>query len=138
MRFASKLVQYVVRLRPGKVALWCYLGWYLVTVALYFEPRPSIWLNAAGISAVVGTALLLSVNGPPFADRWQVFRLFMMPFGVSSFSALIKNKGFWLVFAPTSTHLLFQLGACVAVLAVVYGVKALGGGLPPAAPNGAA
>lgn len=94
------IIQYFARLSPGKVVLWCYLIWYLSTVAEYFDPAPSIWLNSLGISLVIGVALLLSVGGrsPVFADSWQTFRLFFMPFAVSSFSALIKGRGFFLVF----------------------------------------
>lgn len=33
-------------------------------------------------------------------DRWQIFRLFLMPFCVSSFAALVKGRGFILVFSP--------------------------------------
>jgi hypothetical protein len=32
----------------GKVTRWCYLLWYLVTVAKPFDPSPSIWLNLLG------------------------------------------------------------------------------------------
>ena len=35
-----------------------------------------------------------------FGDRWQIFRLFLMPFCVSSFAALVKDAGFLLVFPP--------------------------------------
>ena len=31
---------------------------------------------------------------------WPTVRLFMMPFCVSSFAALVKGKGFYLVFSP--------------------------------------
>ena len=33
-------------------------------------------------------------------DKWAVARLFMMPFAVSSFAALIKDHGFFVVFSP--------------------------------------
>jgi hypothetical protein len=128
---------YVSRLPAGKIALWCYLAWYLATVALYFDPRPSIWLNSLGISAIVGAGLLLSVNRGPATDRWQIFRLFMMPFGVSSFSALIKGQGFFLVFAPAPRDLLVQVGACALVLAVVFVLRAVVATTPSAAPDDA-
>ena len=65
-------------------------------------PTPAIWLNALGISAIIGIALYLSVREPgkPPPDRWTTLRLFLMPFCVSSFSQLIKGKGFVLVFPP--------------------------------------
>jgi hypothetical protein len=90
---ATHMLNYFLQLKPGKMVLWCYLIWYLCTVFFYFDPDPLLWLNAAGISAVVGCALYLSVG--PSQNHWQTARLFMMPFAVSSFSSLIKNKGFW-------------------------------------------
>ena len=116
---------YFSQLTPGKVALWCYLIWYLVTLGFYFDPSPAIWLNAAGISAIIGIALLLSVSLPPGAKRdpWQTFRLFMMPFGVSSFSQLIKGQGFILIFSPQPTVLLTSILSCVAFISVVFLLK---------------
>ena len=115
------LISYFARLRPGKAVLWCYLIWYLVTVWHHFDPSPKLWLNSLGISGVIGVALMLSVGGPTAGrpERWQVFRLFMMPFGVSSFSALIKDQGFILIFPPSLAELATGLGACGLFLAVV-------------------
>jgi hypothetical protein len=110
-----RLLRYFANLRPGKIALWCYLIWYLVTVGNLFEPSLSLWLNSAGISAVIGIALKLSVAGG-HADRWQTFRLFAMPFCVSSFSALIKGRDYVLVF-PTDLRVLTQsVLSCLAFL----------------------
>ena len=116
---------YLAKLSPGKVALWCYLLWYLSTVVRHFDSTPAIWINALGISAIIGCALLLSVREPgkPGPDRWTVLRLFMMPFCVSSFSALIKGKGFVLVFPPSLHEIAISLGACAAFVAVVLVIK---------------
>lgn len=121
------IIQYFARLSPGKVVLWCYLIWYLSTVAEYFDPAPAIWLNSLGISLVIGVALLLSVGGKNsvFADSWQTFRLFFMPFAVSSFSALIKGRGFFLVFPPSLTQIAVQLGLCALFVLTVLGIKRL-------------
>jgi hypothetical protein len=113
-----QMLRYFANLRRGKIALWCYLIWYLVTVANLFEPSLSLWLNSMGISAVIGVALKLSVTGGGVgqAARWQTFRLFAMPFCVSSFSALIKGRGYVLVF-PSDVRLLTQcILSCVAFL----------------------
>jgi hypothetical protein len=88
----KKLIQYLSALKLAKIILWCYFIWYSVIVYFYFQPSPKLWINSIGISAVIGTGLLLSVakqTGKP--DHWQTFRLFLMPFCVSSFSALIKD-----------------------------------------------
>jgi hypothetical protein len=83
-------------------------------------------LNSVGISAVIGTALILSVGGFKSAtrDRWQTFRLFAMPFCVSSFSSLIKDKGFVLIFPPSVPELATAaVGLCAVFSAVVVGLR---------------
>jgi hypothetical protein len=121
------MLRYFARLPAGKATLWCYLIWYLVTVAHHFDPAPSIWLNSLGISLVIGLALSLSVGTlrAAFANRWQAFRLFMMPFAVSSFSSLIKGQGFILVFPPDAGELAASIGACAAFLLFVAAMRAL-------------
>ncbi len=115
--------KYLANLSAGNIALWCYLIWYLGVVFLYFDPSPAIWLNSLGISAVIGTALVLSVGGLSKIQRWQVMRLFAMPFCVSSFSALIKGRGFVLVFPYNLTQLAGLVGACGAFVLLVLAVK---------------
>lgn len=111
----SWLLHYFARLSPGKWVLWNYLIWYLVTVYHHFDPSPAIWINALGISVVIGVALLLSVNQgqSPLANPWQTFRLFWMPFAVSSFSSLIKGQGFTLIFSPVPRELALSVLACL-------------------------
>ena len=46
-----------------------------------------------------------------------------MPFCVSSFSALVKGRGFTLVFSPRAQENLLALGMCAAFGAFVAGVK---------------
>jgi hypothetical protein len=115
--------KYLANLSAGNIALWCYLIWYLGVVSLYFDPSPAIWLNSLGIGALIGTALVLSVGGPSKLQRWQVMRLFAMPFCVSSFSALIKGRGFVLVFPHNVTQLASLVGACCAFVLLVVAVK---------------
>jgi hypothetical protein len=116
MPLIAPLIQYLSSLSNGKVVLWCYLIWWGTTVIHHFDPSPAIWLNSVGISAVIGFALILSVGGLRSAtrDSWQTFRLFAMPFCVSSFSSLIKGKGFILVFPPSATELATSVGLCAA------------------------
>jgi hypothetical protein len=118
-------VGYLAKLTAGKIVLWCFLLWYLTTVIQHFDPTPGIWLNALGISAIIGVALYLSVLEPgrPRPDRWTTMRLFLMPFCVSSFSQLIKGKGFVLVFPPDLRESLISLGVCAAFVALVWVVR---------------
>ena len=118
------MLHYLAHLSPGKTTLWCYLLWYLVMLGFYFDPAPRIWLNSAGISVVIGIALLLSVagGGKPKTDHWQTFRLFAMPFCVSSFSSLIKGQGFWLVIPPHLNQFLIAIGTCLFFVCAVSAV----------------
>jgi len=115
------VIRYLSELTAGRIALWCYLLWYLVTVVAHFDPSPAIWLNSLGISAVIGIALLLSVKREPSgpANRWQAFRLFLMPFCVWSFSALIKGQGYILVLPSRPVELYLSLGTCAIFIAFV-------------------
>jgi hypothetical protein len=125
-------LKYLSELTPGKVALWCYLIWYLVTVVVHFDPSPGIWLTSLGISAVVGIALLLSVRSEPptSSDRWQTFRLFLMPFCVSSFSALIKGQGYILFLPSRSLELYLSFALCAVFVLFVYCLKRMQRGAP--------
>jgi hypothetical protein len=119
------VTRYLASLSNGKLALWCYLIWWASTVVHHFDPSPSIWLNSLGISAIIGVALILSVGGirSTTRDRWQTFRLFAMPFCVSSFSSLIKGQGFILVFPPSASELALCVGLCVGFMAIVLGLR---------------
>jgi len=119
------MINYFANIAKGKVILWCYLIWYLVIVCFYFDSEIRIWLNSAGISLVIGIALILSVspqNGSKM-ERWQVFRLFAMPFCVSSFSSLIKGQGFIFVIPPNKIELVAVVGSCGAFILFVFTVK---------------
>ena len=118
-------LRYFATLATGKIVLWCFLLWYLATVIHHWDATPAIWLNALGISAIIGIALYLSVREPgkPPPDRWTVMRLFLMPFCVSSFSQLIKGKGFVLVFPPDLHEIAVSLAACAVFVVFVFLVK---------------
>ncbi len=118
-------MRYFAHLAPGKIVLWCFLIWYLTTVFHHFDAAPAIWLNALGISAIIGVALYLSVREPgkPPPERWTTLRLFIMPFCVSSFSQLIKGRGFVLVFPPDVREIAISLAACAAFVVAVLVLK---------------
>ena len=117
--------RYISNLPATKIALWCYFIWYLAIAAKYFDPSPAIWLNALGISGVIGVALWLGVRASTEGriDPWQIFRLFLTPFCVSSFSALIKGRGFVLIFPPRLDEFALAAGACFSFVVVVLFLK---------------
>ncbi len=116
---------YLSQLTTSKLVLYCYLIWYLNSVYWYFDPTISIWLNSIGISAIIGIALLLSVGNARswHHDKWQTFRLFLMPFCVSSFSSIIKGKGYFLVFPPDQKLLILSISSCFIFIAMVIILK---------------
>ena len=117
------VVRYLAGLDTARTVLWCYAIWYLVHVALRFDPSPRLWLTSLGLSAIVGAALLLSVRasgrGTTVLSRWQVFRLFLMPFCVSSFAALVKDAGYVLIFPPSLVENLLGIVAIVVFVVIV-------------------
>lgn len=119
------LVRYLAGLSAGRYILWCYFTYWFVVVAWYFDPSPRLWLTSLGISAIVGFALYVSTSRagrtPVAIGRWPTFRLFVMPFCVSSFSALVRPHGFALIFSPTWPDVGWQVGATVAACAALAG-----------------
>jgi len=127
------LVRYITGLTWGRMILWCYLAWYLNALVRLFDTSPSLWLTSLGIAAIVGVALLLSTTAGTEATRlrfWPTARLFLMPFCVSSFAALVKGRGYILIFPPGLRDNLVAAGSCAALCLVVLAVKrfAPGGG----------
>jgi hypothetical protein len=123
-RSARGFVAYITRLNAPMLVLWCYLIWYLSMLARYFDPSPRLWLTSLGISAIIGTGLYLSTartgKVKTQLEPWQVARLYLMPFCVSSFAALIKDRGFVLIFDPDWVA---NVGAVLLCAAFILGVQ---------------
>ena len=123
------LRRYLATLSTGRLILWCYFIWYVVVLVKYFDPSPQLWLTSLGLSAIIGFALFLSTAGSGTSkvklDRWQLFRLFLMPFCVSSFAALVKGKKFILIFSPDPNETLLAVALCSALCLTVSILKKL-------------
>lgn len=121
-------VRYLQNLSRNRIILWCYFIWYLVILIRYFDPNARLWLTSLGLSAIVGIALYLSsTTGGNRLERWQTIRLFMMPFCVSSFSALVKGKGFILIFSPNPNEdvaIIFLIGTFLGMVGLLKWSKA--------------
>jgi hypothetical protein len=107
--------RYLRQLDTARIILWCYAIWYSVVLVRYFDPSPMLWLTSVGLSGIIGCALLLSTRaaiGTSRLNGWGIFRLFLMPFCVSSFAALVKGNGFILIFAPNLRENLLALALC--------------------------
>ena len=114
------LLRYLRQLDTARIILWCYAIWYAVVLVRYFDPNPMLWLTSVGLSGIIGCALLLSTRaaiGSIRLNGWGVFRLFLMPFCVSSFAALVKDAGYILIFPPTLRENLIGF-ICIALFLV--------------------
>jgi hypothetical protein len=122
-----RLLSYLANLTTGRIILWCYAIWYAVNVVNHFDARPRLWVTSLGLAAIIGFALLISTRsssrGTTQLDGWQIFRLFLMPFCVSSFAALVKDAGFILIFPPNLRENLVGLALIGAFVILVNGLK---------------
>ncbi len=121
------LIRYLANLSKGRLILWCYFIWYVVVLVRYFDPSPRLWLTSLGLSLIIGAALFISTAKAGAVrvelGRWQVIRLFLMPFCVSSFSALVKGRGFVLIFSPKPVEILAGAGLCALLCVLVFLLK---------------
>jgi hypothetical protein len=121
------LRRYLATLSRGRLILWCYFVWYVVVLVKYFDASARLWLTSLGLSGIIGFALYLSTAGSGTTkvrlDRWQVFRLFLMPFCVSSFAALVKGRGFVLIFSPNPAEIMLAVGLCALLCLLVFVLK---------------
>lgn len=116
---AGGIVRYLANLSAGRFVLWCYFIWWLVVLVRYFEPNPGLWLTSLGLAAIIGVALLINTTRSGRTrvrlEPWPTFRLFLTPFCVSSFAALVKGEGFVLIFSPRPGEMLVALAMCAGL-----------------------
>jgi hypothetical protein len=123
------LIRYLQNLSTGRIILWCYFIWWSVCIIHHFDASPRIWVTSLGLSGIIGAALILSTRSSSGSatkmDPWVVFRLFLMPFCVSSFAALVKDVGYVLVFPPSLRENAIGASLVTIFLIVVWSVKKL-------------
>jgi hypothetical protein len=123
------LIRYLANLSTGRLILWCYFIWYCVVLVRYFDPNPRLWLTSLGLSLIIGCALYLSTTATDRIqvrlDFWKTLRLFLMPFFVSSFAAMVKGKGFILIFSPHPGEILIGATGCFVLCCLVLILKLL-------------
>lgn len=110
---------YLAGLTGGRFVLWCYFIWWIVVLIRYFDPNPLLWLTSLGLSGIIGAALYINTawSGKTRVklEPWPTFRLFLTPFCVSSFAALVKGQGFVMVFSPRWQEMAVAAGACAGL-----------------------
>ena len=111
-----RLQHYLAGLSGGRLILWFYFIWYLVVLVGYFDSSPRLWLTSVGLGAIIGAALLINTTRSGsqrvMLEPWPIFRLFLTPFCVSSFAALVKGRGFYLIFSPRPGELVVGFVLC--------------------------
>ena len=122
-----RLVRYLAGLSAGRFVLWCYFIWWVVFLVRYFDPSPRIWLTSAGLSLIIGFALFVNTtasgNSRVRLEPWPTFRLFVTPFCVSSFAALVKGRQFVLIFSPQWQENVAAVAICGLFGALVLGAR---------------
>jgi hypothetical protein len=117
------MLRYLRGLTPPKLLLWSYLIWYAHVAVRYFDPHLSLWLSSLGLSVIIGSGLYVSTafHGTKRVSLgfWPTFRFYLMPFCVSSFAALIKGRGFVLIFHPQLFDNALALSHCLGFAASV-------------------
>ena len=118
------LLRYLAQLPVGHRILWSYVIWWAVMMHYYFRMDVRLWLMSLGIGIIVGFALMLS-TGPVSIERfrsrfWESLRLFICPFMVSSFSALVVGRDFILVFSPRWMENTAALSGIAVFLLLVF------------------
>jgi len=123
----SRIIRYLAKLSVNKIILWSYLIWYLVMSGFYFDPGLYLWGTAFGVGGIVGVALILSTGDLTWQRLrtrfWESFRLFLIPFCVSSFSGLVKGRGFILIFSPILIQNLLGIVAIGLFTALILEIK---------------
>ena len=118
------LLRYLAQLPVGHRILWSYVIWWAVMMHYYFRMDVRLWLMSLGIGIIVGFALMLS-TGPVSIERfrsrfWESLRLFICPFMVSIFSALVVGRDFILVFSPRWMENTAALSGIAVFLLLVF------------------
>jgi hypothetical protein len=113
-------MRYLRSLSVGRLVLWCYFLWYLVVLVRYFETNTRLWLTSLGIAGIVGIALYINSTtagtGKQRPGFWPTIRIFLIPFCVASYSALVKDRRFYLgIFSPEPVELGLAVGFCAAL-----------------------
>lgn len=107
--------------------IFSYFIWYLWIISNF--PVPSevsikIWPNAACMSIFVGTVLNANAYIPPLKQhfalrKWSIFRFYVIPFCVSSYSSIAQQHSFVLLF-PASEYKTGLIGIGIALGVFIF------------------
>lgn len=119
-RLNLKILRYLARLDNRRLLLWSAFLWYVAIMARHATASLPVWLNSAGIAAVI--SVILAANAVPPGRKWRdlgfwpLARFFLIPFCVSSFSAVMTKAGLMLIFPRNLTDNLVAVGTVAGFL----------------------
>ena len=126
-KVSSGVKTYLINMKVSILILWCYVTWYLTMVIFYMKTDIDLWMNSLGISLLVGFALVLATGGFSKSrvenELWQIVRLFLCPFLVSSFSNVTLGENFFLVFSPNFNENLLAVTFCSFIVIIYSAIK---------------
>ncbi len=124
-----KSIRYLAALNLRRFILWSAFLWYVMMASRYGVSDLAVWLRSLGIGLLVGAILTLNAVPPSGRIRdvglWPTFRFFVIPFCVSSFSALTKGRAFFLIFPLNAKENVAAAGVIFIFGCGVYGARQL-------------
>lgn len=133
------IIPYLASLDLRRSLLWSALLWYVVMAVRYAGHDPGLWLHAVGLAAIVGVILTLNAVSPDGHIRslgfWSVFRLFLIPFCVASFSAFAKGRAFFPIFPLNLAENMVAVGILAVFGGGVWVAKSFSPHMLRPAPN---
>ncbi len=124
-----KAIRYLAAFDLRRFILWSAFLWYAMIATRYSVSDPAVWLRSLGIGVLVGA--ILTLNAVPGNGRirdvgvWPTFRFFVIPFCVSSFSALTKGRAFFLIFPLNAKENVAAAGVIFLFGSGVYAARQL-------------
>jgi len=123
-------ISYLARLDNRRLLLWSAFFWYVAIMARHASASPALWLNSAGIAAVI--SVILAANAIPAGRNWRdlgiwpLARFFLIPFCVSSFSAVMNKAGLVLIFPRNLADNLVATGTVAGFLVLCAAARRWG------------
>lgn len=107
--------------------IFTYFIWYLWIISNFPLPTEvsiKIWPNAICMSIFVGTVLNANAYIPPlkqhfYLRKWSVFRFYVIPLCVSSYSSIAQHHSFVLLF-PASEYKIGLIGMGIALGVFIF------------------
>lgn len=97
--------------------------WIIFNFPLSNDISLNIWLNSICMSLFIGTVLNANAYIPPLSThiylrKWSIFRFYIIPLCVSSYSSVSQYHSFKLLF-PVHNYVIGIIGICLALFVFI-------------------